>query len=298
MAELFLDPHAIGEAEQHLARQWPDQAMVRRVLQALSNQLALAEGAVMERPEEVWVRPLSTAAKCSVPLVKKSVDLMARAGWVELHPVQQQTLCTWSISPQELQRTVSEYGSEQGVLSAMLQTYGAKRAPQWTLGVEAVCAAAGCSLHTGWQHLMRLSEMGAIDIAAPEDRLSVQFIVARPASKTARIPANILEDRVRDAQERWAFMLGYLSVGSCRAQALESLFEHKVAAPCGICDRCQPPPPPSEEEVLQWIGHGLGFAELQQRVPAQHRDQVREMLEAWRAEGAITWSEGRIVKVH
>lgn len=298
MAELFLDPHAVSEAEQHLARQWPDQAMVRRVLQALANQLAIAEGAVMEVPEEIWVGPLSVAAKCSIPLAKKSVDLMARAGWVELHPVQQRVFCKWSIAPEELQRTASDYGHDKGVLSAMLRAYGAKNAPQWTLDVEGIFAAAGCSMQAGWQHLKRLAEMGAIDIAAPADRLSVQFIVARPASKTARIPANILEDRVRDAQERWAFMRDYLNVGSCRAQALESLFERDVAAPCGVCDRCQPPPPPKEEEVLQWIGHGLTFAELQQRVPALHREHVREMLETWRADGLITWNEGRIVKVH
>ncbi|MCH1582831.1 MAG: RecQ family ATP-dependent DNA helicase [Flavobacteriales bacterium] len=297
MAELFLDPHAVGEAEQHLARQWPDQAMVRRTLQALSNQLALAEGAVMEAPEEVWVGPLSMAAKCSIPLTKKSVDLMARAGWIALHPVQQRILCKWRIAPEELQRNAPEYGSDRGVLSALLHAYGSKRTPQWSLDIEAVFAAAGCDMKAGWQHLKRLSELGTIDIAAPADRLSVQFTVARPSSKTARIPAKILEDRVRDAEERWAFMRDYLNVGSCRAQALESLFERDVAPPCGLCDRCQPPPPPKAEDVLNWIGNGMTFAELQQRVPALHREEVRELLEAWRAEGVITWNEGRIVKV-
>ena len=297
MAELFVDPHAVGEAEQHLSRQWPDQAMVRRTLQALSNQLALAEGTVMEAPEEVWVGPLSMAAKCSIPLTKKSVDLMARAGWIAMHPVQQRTLCKWRIAPEELQRNAPEYGSDRGVLSALLHAYGSKRTPQWTLDIEAVFSAAGCDMKAGWQHLKRLSEFGAIDIAAPSDRLSVQFTVARPSSKTARIPAKILEDRVRDAEERWAFMRDYLNVGSCRAQALESLFERDVAPPCGICDRCQPPPPPKAEDVLSWIGNGMTFAELQQRVPALHREEVRELLEAWRAEGVITWNEGRIVKV-
>ncbi len=77
-----------------------------------------------------------------------------------------------------------------------------------------------------------------VAMALPTQRAAVQFTAARPAAGTARLPDNILDDRKRDAQERWEFMKDYLHTEGCRAQFLEALFDQEIAAPCGICDRC------------------------------------------------------------
>ena len=83
-----------------------------------------------------------------------------------------------------------------------------------------------------------------------------------------------------------------MGTAQCRAVALEHGFDAGEEAECGICDRCAPPPAPSEDTVLDWIKDGVSVAELQRLVPPVHQAAVREVLERWRAEGRLSWSEG------
>ena len=122
----------------------------------------------------------------------------------------------------------------------------------------------------------------------------MQFEQARPDAGKARLPSHILADRVRDSNRRWAQMEGYLTSTACRAAYLEGVFEDEPEGPCGLCDLCQPPLPPSEQQVRDWIGDGIGSAELQRLAGSPHRAAVREILERWRAEGKVAWRDGVI----
>ncbi len=296
-AVLFADPTAVSDAEGHVARQWPSPETIRAVLQALSNQLALAQGAVMEDPQEVWIAPLADKPGCTLQQARKSLDLMARAGWLDLHPVRSTTCVKWLHDPISMVERPPEVGSDGRILAALLARHGREKRPGWTLDSSAVFAQAGCSENAGWQHLKRLAELSIIAIASPTERVSVQFKSARPSASTARVPAAILEDRKRDSLERWEFMKSYLASEGCRAQFLESLFDADAAAPCGICDRCAPPSPPTEQEIEVWIGQRISFAELQRLVPSEHRTEVRDTLEQWRAQGKVSWKDGMVFKV-
>ena len=294
---LFVDGPAIDEAVRHVTRQWPSPGVVRGVLQSLSNQLALAQGAVMEAPEEVWIAPLARKSGCSMQQARKSLELMARAGWLELHPVRSGMEMKWLQDPTSLKKSPPEIGIEQGMLRALIARHQNEKRTVWALDSAAVFAATGSSETSGYQHIKRLSELSLVASALPSERAAVQFTSARPAVQSARLPASILEDRVKDAKERWTFMQGYLQTDGCRAQYLESQFDSDKSPPCGICDRCLPPSPPSEQEIELWIGDRISFLELQRLVPDMHRDAVRSVLEKWRAQGRVTWQDGEVFKV-
>ena len=291
-ATLFVDASAMEEAERHVARQWPSPATIRTVLQALSNQLAIAHGAVVEEPQEVWVAHLAEKSGCPMQLARKSLDLMARAGWLEILPANTTTLMRWIQEPTSLMQNPPELSSDGRILAALLSRHGREKQTHWVLDSASIFAEAGCSEKSGWQHLRRLTELSIVAMATPTERASVQFKSARPSAKTARLPAAILEDRMRDSEERWAFMRSYLQTDGCRAQFLESLFDAEATAPCGICDRCAPPSPPTERQIEDWIGERISFAELQRMVPSEHREEVRNTLEHWRAQGRVSWKDG------
>ena len=183
------------------------------------------------------------------------------------------------------------------MLHALIARHGREKRSSWRLDSAAVFAEMGCSEKSGLQHLKRLAELSLIAAALPSERVSVQFTSARPAVKSARLPAAILEDRIRDTEQRWDFMQGYLHTEGCRAQFLESLFDSETAAACGICDRCLPPSPPTEVEIAAWIGERISFVELQRLVPVSYREDVRNVLEKWRAQGSVTWKDGTVFKV-
>lgn len=296
-AVLFVDAPALEDAVRHVSRQWPDPETIRGVLQSLSNQLALAQGALMESPEEVWVAPLARKSGCSLQQARKSLDLMERAGWLECHPVYQAIEMKWLQDPDSLRENPPDVGAEGRMLHALIARHGREKRSSWRLDSAAVFAELGCSEKSGLQHLKRLAELSLIAAALPSERVSVQFTSARPAVKSARLPAAILEDRIRDTEQRWDFMQGYLHTEGCRAQFLESLFDSETAAACGICDRCLPPSPPTEVEIAAWIGERISFVELQRLVPVSYREDVRNVLEKWRAQGSVTWKDGTVFKV-
>jgi ATP-dependent DNA helicase RecQ len=296
-AMVFVDARAVEDAAEQVMRQWPSHDTVRGVLQSLANQLAMAQGAVMEAPEEVWIAPMAQKAGAPIQQVRKSLDLMARAGWLELHPVGPSTQMRWIQDPDSLAQHPIDAGSDGRMLRALLSRHGREKRRLWTLDAASVFAEAGCSEKAGWEHLKRLSELAFVAMALPTQRAAVQFTAARPAAGTARLPDNILDDRKRDAQERWEFMKDYLHTEGCRAQFLEALFDQEIAAPCGICDRCSPPQPPTEGDIEAWIGDGISSIELQRLVPIMHREDVRSVLEMWRAQGRVTWKDGMVFKV-
>lgn len=299
MAELFLDAHSIEEARGHLDRQWPSQDTARKVLQSVANKLGLAVGSIMETPRELDITDLTTKTGCADSMVRKCLDLMERAGWLELHPPGRDHLGRWLLPPDTLHIHSGGNGTTRPILTWLLEHHGRQRAGsgRWPIDAAAMFRALGVEPHAGWALLDRLADQGILTVSRPQDRVAVRFHAARPDASTARLPAAILEDRVRDAEERWTRMVNYLETEGCRALELEQHFDPGEGEPCGICDRCAPPAPPDRMQVLDWIGQGVATAELQRMVPPFHRDTVREWLEQWRAEGTIRWVDGKLARL-
>lgn len=292
-ADLFLDASTLEEAERNVLRQWPTHNDVRSVLQAVSNRLSLAVGSLMEDFEELDVRPLAQKSGCTTSTLRKCLDLMARAGWIEFGTVRPHISGQWLRPVAELVQDVEMYEAEQRSLAWLLQRYSHSGRNPWRLDLEAFHAGMGCDASTAAQHLKLLQEKGALVISHPKDRISLRFILARPDARTARIPAEILDHRKKDALKRWERMKGYIETSGCRAQYLEMLFDPVLDPACGICDRCHPPLPPDERWLQRHLESGIPTLELQRLVPPVHRDSVRAILEQWRAEGKLSWEGGR-----
>ena len=291
-AEMFLDGEALSEAARHIARQWPDQQEVRGVLQALANHLGIAVGAVMEDDREIMLTTLARRAKVPLSTVRKSMDLMFRAGWMTMSPAGSQTKAIWTAAPGDARFDAAKQGVDGTFLHVLTAHHDVRKRTMWPLDGKVLFEAAGCDVHAGWQHLSRLREMGVVDWAHSQDRAWVRFHVGRPDASSARLPRSILEDQVKGTEIRWERMKTYVGTAQCRAVALEHGFDAGEETECGICDRCAPPPAPSEDTVLDWIKDGVSVAELQRLVPPVHQAAVREVLERWRAEGRLSWSEG------
>lgn len=292
-ADLFLDGSAMSEAERHVFLQWPDHKQVRSVLQSVSNRLSLAVGSTMEEFKELEVPPLGESAGCTPSVVRKCLDLMARAGWIEQGTVQPHTTGRWRRPVEELAAESGTFQAEQRTLEWLLQTHNRSGQNSWRLDWDALQAGLGCDAKTAAQHIKLLQEKGAIGVSRPVDRVSLKFTVARPDARLARLPSEILDLRKEDAHRRWERMKDYIMTEQCRAQHLEGLFDPEVASACGICDRCQPPSPPESTWIQGHIQGGISALELQRLVSPVHRDYVRSLLEQWRAEGKLSWSDGR-----
>ena len=291
-AEIFLDARALEEARRHLDQQWPDQKTVRKVLQSIANQLELAVGTTMEEFSEVLLGPIAASIEKPLGMVRKSIDLMVRAGWMELEPARPGTLCRWERPVEELSQDAEQYQADSGMLVLLLEKFGRHGRNPWWLDGESVFSSAGFNIQAAWQHLKVLREKGAMTYAHPADRAAVRFSVGRPDARKARIPAHLLEDQVRQARKRAMRMEEYVAAEGCRARFLEALFDPEVEPACGVCDGCCPPLPPTETQVSTWIGSGVPSAELQRLVPSIHREHVRQLLERWRAEGKLSWQDG------
>ena len=293
-AEMFVDRTVIEEGARNVARQWPDDACVRHILQGLANTLKLAIGSIMEAPREVMIAPLARKAGCAPSMVKTTLDLMQRAGWLTLHRTKDVVLASWEVSAISFGPAAADDGKEDNMVAALVRRHGLKSGTTWVLDAAGTFADLGMTEEQGWAHLRQLRERGILLWAGPSERANVQFEQARPDAVKARLPAHILADRVQDSNRRWAQMEGYLASTACRAAYLEGVFEDDPEGPCGLCDLCQPPLPPSERQVRDWIGDGIGSAELQRLVGSPHRAAVREILERWRAEGIVAWKDGVI----
>lgn len=293
-AEIFLDADAAAEAEQHLLRQWPDHATVKRVMQGLSNHLSLAVGSVMEDFSEVPLDVLADRARTTTSLTRKSIELMSRAGWLETSRVREVTTVQWKSNAGAPASNGEILGAEQALFHCLLADYGRERKAPWPVDMASLSARLGAVEGVVWAHLLRLQEKGVLVLSRPSDRMSIRFHVARPDAQKARLPDEILDQRKRDAQDRWNRMKSYLDTEECRAQFLESVFEPERNAPCGVCDVCAPPAPPEISWLRDRIAEGVTPLELQQWVPAVHREAVREQLEMWRAEEKLTLEDGRL----
>ena len=291
-AEMFLDGNAVSETAQHISRQWPDQQEVRLVLQALANHLGVAVGTVMEEDHEVMLTTLARRAKVPLSTVRKSMDLMCRAGWLRMSQAGLQTKALWTASPGDACFEAAKQGVDSTFLHVLAARHDIRKRTMWPLDGQVLFEAAGCDARAGWQHLARLRELGVLDWAHPQDRTLVRFHVGRPDASTARLPRRILEDQVESAGIRWERMREYVETTQCRAATLEQWFDAGEEAECGICDRCAPPPAPTEEALLDWMKDGVTVAELRRLVPPTHQASVRELLERWRAEGRLSWAEG------
>lgn len=293
-AEMFVDGTAIEEGGRHVARQWPDNSTVSRVLQALANHLELAVGSVMEEPREVMIATLARKADCSPTMVRTALDLMQRAGWLKLHRSKEVVLASWDADFVRSGCDPDESASDDRLVSALVQRYGLRTGAMWVLHPKVVFADIGLPEERGWVRLRQIRDRGILHWAGPGERANVQFDQARPSAATARLPARILSDRVRDSNRRWTQMEAYLHETKCRASMLESVFEDDPEGPCGVCDLCDPPAAPVGRQVKEWIADGISSAELRRLTPSAHHDVVREMLERWRAEGRVSWEDGVI----
>lgn len=293
-AEIFLDADAVAEAEQHVLRQWPDHATVKRVLQAVANDLSLAVGSAMEDFAELSLNALAERAKTKASLVRKSIELMSRAGWLETGRVREWSTAQWSLGASDLALGDDRFGSEQALFKCLLADQSLRRRTPWPLDIPSLSARLGAPEEVVWAHLARLQEKGALVLSRPSDRISVRFHKARPDAQKARLPKDILDQRMADARSRWNRMKAYLETDECRARFLESVFEPEPNPPCGICDVCAPPAPPDESWLKSRIKEGITASELQQMVPSVHREAVREQLEIWRAEEWLILEQGRL----
>lgn len=292
-AELFLDANAIPDAERLLGAQWPNEKEVRQILQALANILSVAVGTVMDAFQEIPISTISERSRVSPAKVSRTLDLMQRSNWLEMERVQPHVLMAWK-QPVDGLGDAGRYGAEGPVLAVLLEAYGHRKGAPFPIDLTHIADRLRLDAQTTRAHLRRLEEKDVMKISFPADRVSVRFHQARPDVRKARLPRNILDDRIADAHERWGQMKSYLETDQCRAQYLESLFEPEPHGPCGICDVCIPQPMPDMQWTCAHIGEGIAVAELQRRVPPVHRATVEDHLEQLRAEGRLVLQEGML----
>ena len=263
--------------------------------------LRLAQGAVMEDPQEVWIAPLADKPGCTLQQARKSLDLMARAGWLDLHPVRSTTCVKWLHDPISMVERPPEVGSDGRILAALLARHGREKRPGWTLDSSAVFAQAGCSENAGWQHLKRLAELSIVAIASPTERAVCSIHICPPLCQhSPRASCH-----PRGPQARFLGTLGiHEGLSGILRVAVHSSWNpcsmRDAAAPCGICDRCAPPSPPTEQDI-EVVDRPDGILICRTPAPwflSDAPDGSRsDTLEQWRAQGRVTWKDGMVFKV-
>lgn len=286
---LLLDERAMPEAEQRARSQWPTHAQVQQALQGLANGLQLAVGAVMEAPEEVDLRDWSRRTSLRLPLLRTTLDLLERSGWVALSSGSKEVRFKWTCDPQTDFGELDEPSALDRAVIALYNLHPT-RAGRWVpLDEKRWRAGHAMDVRQMERLLHAMEERGWIQCSLPRNRVGVTFIQSRPDASSFTLPKAVLADRITETMDRWKSMRRYATQADCRALQLERGFEDTPGAPCGVCDICAPDALPNDEEIRGWMRSGISAEELRRRVPEAHRDHVRERLERWRATGELQW---------
>lgn len=286
---LLLDERALPEAQQRALSQWPTPEEVRRALQGLANVLQLAVGAVMDTPQEVDLRDWARRTSLRLPLLRTTLDLLERSGWVALSPVSGETRFKWTIAPDSEGNVTDSPSSLNSAIRALWEAHPV-RPDRWVvLDEQRWRASLSLNVAQAERALQAMEERGWIQHSTPRNRVGVTFLQARPEASSFSLAKDVLADRITETQDRWEAMRRYAHQFECRAQQLERGFEDTPSDPCGVCDVCAPESPPEDAEIQRWMRHGISAEELRRRVPEVHRQHVRERLERWRAEGVLQW---------
>lgn len=293
-AVLLLDAQARNQAADRIRHQWPSMDTVRGVLQGIANQVGLAVGTAMETPAEVNLAALTRAVQCRSAHVHTAVDLLSRAGVIELHHTSPSLKFSWLKAPKDIKPWANAVAHDQVWRQQLVLHNPPKRTETVSLNVHKWSKQSGGNATAGWDRLKQWEESGWIELLNADQQVSLSFPEARPSAANFTLPTGLLSDRIKESQERWQAMEQYLSTTTCRAVQLEAWFEDGTAEPCGICDICSPPAPPLEQEILEWIGPGISALDLKQRIPMVHHDVVRERLEDLRSQGKIEWRDAWI----
>ena len=294
-AELFLDGKSISAAGERLALEIPSMENVRRVFQHLANQLGTPVGSVDEGGG-VDLRQAADHLEISLPHVKKSIDLLARAGYLKAGEASRHYAFTWKTELETLRAEAQTHRPDAPLLDLLIRRYGGGTgAPQ--LQIEGLSRQLGEAEKLVLQRLEHLADRQFIAFYPPQHRVHISFEEARTAAEKVSLPAGIYVDRIKAAKARHVAMKNWAEGLKCRAVALESYFsDDEEAGTCGVCDVCAPPPDPTAEKVLEAIGNGLPGSELGRHFSPRHHEKVRDILRGLRDQGRVGWDRIRIFK--
>ena len=239
-AVLIYNQEDLDTMQDQFERAYPELDMVKRVYQALGNQLNLATGSGLNQTYQLQLTAIAEQYNIHPATLYHSLKTLERAGYI--------SLSEGAYSPAKFRITASNrtiYNHKvshpkQGLLlDALLRSHPGCFDEWVPLLEDRMVAQLKSSLNKLHQSMQQLQQLELIDYQARSDQPRITFLTERLTLDALRIAPEHLKELKERAAQRMQAIHSYLEDNTmCRSVQLLSYFGEHNANDCGHCDVC------------------------------------------------------------
>ena len=259
LASAFYNAGDIVRLEESIHLQYPLEAYLRRIYQAVAEYLQLPIGAEPDKFLPFDIVDFCTKFKYDVRAALPAIKLLERQNlWYFTESVFNPTTLHFVVDRNTLDEICVRYPDLGYITTGLLRMYGTICYYPTPIRETAICKQLKLRLTELETRLHKLESMGVLNIEPVIDGSCIFFSHRRTDARHLIIDTKKIQELRRIHEERTRTMIGFLqNTQKCRQQMVLSYFGETDSNECGNCDVClrKSQKPSSEMQLRTAILH-------------------------------------------
>lgn len=239
-AVLLYNDHDERKLLKRVGDTFPEKDYIKKVYDHLAYYYQIATGTGYNRVFEFNVDDFCQKFRHFPIRVHSALKILNRAGYMEyIEEQESQARVKFILERDELDRLRSLSPSEDGVVTALLRSYGGLFVDYGFIDEALIASEAGLQKPVVYQVLKRLAEKHIISFIPQKRTPYVRYLQRREDSEFLLFPPAIYEDLKTRYEQRIQAIISYAKTSNqCRSRQLLRYFGEENGHDCGLCDVC------------------------------------------------------------
>ena len=219
----------------------PEVAFVKKVYRKLTSYFRIAFGEGEGSQHDFNFSHFCHTYNLNTRKAYNTLQLLDRLSVIQLsEQFKKKTRIQFLISHKQLSYFLETKPYMEGIVKAVLRTYGGAFENKVEIDLQTISSKAGTTPAEVVQILNQLNKEGVVEFEHDQHDASVSFLVPREDDSTINPLAPYIRLQEKTKKEKIEAVLTYIgNAGKCRSQQLLDYFGEKKTRPCGICSVCQ-----------------------------------------------------------
>lgn len=239
-AVLLYNDHDERKLLKRVGDTFPEKDYIKKVYDHLAYYYQIATGTGYNRVFEFNVDDFCQKFRHFPIRVHSALKILNRAGYMEyIEEQESQARVKFILERDELDRLRSLSPAEDGVVTALLRSYGGLFVDYGFIDEALIASEAGLQKPVVYQLLKQLAEKHIISFIPQKRTPYVRYLQRREDSEFLLFPPAIYEDLKTRYEQRIQAIISYAKTSNqCRSRQLLRYFGEENGHDCGLCDVC------------------------------------------------------------
>lgn len=239
-AVLLYNDHDERKLLKRVSDTFPEKDYIKKVYDHLAYYYQIATGTGYNRVFEFNVDDFCQKFRHFPIRVHSALKILNRAGYMEyIEEQESQARVKFILERDELDRLRSLSPAEDGVVTALLRSYGGLFVDYGFIDEALIASEAELQKPVVYQLLKQLAEKHIISFIPQKRTPYVRYLQRREDSEFLLFPPAIYEDLKTRYEQRIQAIISYANTSNqCRSRQLLRYFGEENGHDCGLCDVC------------------------------------------------------------